>query len=136
LKTVRKVPAAPAVPKFWCAPSSPQALIPAKKRRPERDAALYCKKQNEIVLSALLAHLGEALAAVDGAVRLRLKGNLRLAAAGSANSGEVLTGTAGGVLAGIAAGLAALRLVLEAALSVELLLTGGEHELLAALFAH
>ena len=65
-----------------------------------------------------------------------LEGNLRLAAAGSANSGEVLAGAAGGVLASITAGLAALGLILEATLSVELLLTGGEHELLTALFAH
>ena len=64
------------------------------------------------------------------------KGTLGLAAAGSAGSGEILTGAAGGVLAGVAAGLAALGLVLEAALSIELLLTGGEHELLAALFAN
>ena len=87
------------------------------------------------MLSAL-AHLGEALAAVDRTVRLGLEGNLGLAAAGSANSGEILTGAAGGVLASITAGLAALGLVLEAALSVELLLTGGEHELVAALFAN
>ena len=85
---------------------------------------------------SLLSHLGEALAAIDRTVRLGLKGNLRLAAAGSANSGEILTGTTGGSLAGVAAGLAALGLVLEAALSIELLLTGGEHELLAALFAN
>ena len=57
-------------------------------------------------------------------------------AAGGADSGEILTGAAGRVLAGITAGLAPLGLVLEAALSVELLLTGGEHELLAALLAN
>ena len=84
----------------------------------------------------LLAHLGEALAAVDGTIRLGLEGNLRLAAAGSAGSGEILPGTTGSGLAGVTAGLAALGLVLEAALSVELLLTGGEHELVAALFAN
>ena len=64
------------------------------------------------------------------------KGTLSLAAAGGAGSGEVLTGAAGGVLAGVTAGLAALGLVLEAALRVELLLTGGENELVAALFAY
>ena len=57
-------------------------------------------------------------------------------AAGGADSGEILPGTAGRVLAGVTAGLAALGLVLEAALGVELLLTGGEHELLAALLAN
>ena len=93
-------------------------------------------KTGNSFLSLLLAHLSEALAAIHGTGRLRLEGNLSFAAAGSANSGKVLTGTAGCVLASVTAGLAALGLVLEAALSVELLLTGGEHELVAALLAH
>jgi hypothetical protein len=102
-----------------------------------RQALLFSKKQNEsFVQLALLTHLGEALAAIDRTVGLGLKRNLGLAAAGSANSGEVLAGTAGSVLASVTAGLAALGLVLEAALSIELLLTSGEHELLATLFAH
>jgi hypothetical protein len=84
----------------------------------------------------LLSHLREALAAVDRTVRLRLKRNSGLAAAGSAGSGEILAGATGSGLAGITAGLAALGLVLEAALRVELLLTGSEHELFAALFAN
>ena len=78
--------------------------------------------------------LGEAIAAVDRTVRLGLKGNL--AAAGGAGSREVLTGAASGVLARVTAGLAALGLVLEAALRIKLLLTGGENELVAALFAY
>jgi len=86
--------------------------------------------------SAVLAHLSEAGAAVNGTIALGLEGHLGLAAALSADSGEVLTGTAGGVLASVAAGLAALGLVLEAALSIELLLTGGENEFLATLFAN
>ena len=85
---------------------------------------------------ALFTHLGKALAAVNRAVGLGLKGNLRLTATSGAGGGEVLTGTTGGSLASVAAGLAALGLILEAALSVELLLTGGEHELLATLFAY
>ena len=89
-----------------------------------------------IVTILLLTHLCEALAAIYRAVRFRLERNASLAAASSTGSGEVLTGAAGRVLAGVTAGLAALRLVLEAALCVELLLTGGEHELLATLFAH
>jgi hypothetical protein len=40
------------------------------------------------------------------------------------------------VLAGVTAGLAALGLVYETLLSVELLLTGGKDELIAALFAY
>jgi len=86
--------------------------------------------------SALLSHLGEAVAAVDGTVGLGLERHSGLAAAGGAGGGEILPRTTGRVLAGVTASFAALRLVLEAALSVELLLTGGEHELVSALFAH
>ena len=84
----------------------------------------------------LVAHLSEALAAVNGTIGLGLEGNLCLTAATGASSGEELTGATGAVLAGITAGLAALGLVLEAALCVELLLTGGENEFVAALFAN
>lgn len=86
--------------------------------------------------SAILAHLGKAIAAIHRTVRFGLKRHLGLAAASSTNSGEILTGTAGSVLAGVTAGLAALRLILEAALSIEFLLTGGENELLTTLFAN
>ena len=95
-----------------------------------------CPFSSGIRRSGLLSHLCKALAAVDGTVRLGLEGNLGFAAAGSANSGKELTRAAGGVLASVTAGLAALRLVLEAALCVELLLTGGKNELFAALFAY
>ena len=84
---------------------------------------------------AVGTHLSEALAAEHGAVSLGLEGHLGLAAATGAGSGEELTGSTGSVLASVTAGLAALGLILEAALCVELLLTGGEHELAAALFA-
>ena len=100
------------------------------------DAISVQKTKLKSACQLLLAHLSEALAAVDGTIRLGLKGNLSLATASCANSGKVLTGTASSVLASVTAGLAALGLVLEAALCVELLLTGGEHELVAALFAH
>ena len=43
---------------------------------------------------------------------------------------------AGSGLAGIPASLAALRLILEASLCIEFLLSSGEHELVAALFAY
>ena len=85
---------------------------------------------------ALVAHLSEALAAEYGTVGLGLEGNLCLAAATGASSGEELTGATGGVLASVTASLAALGLVLQAALSVEFLLTGGENEFVAALFAN
>ena len=84
----------------------------------------------------IVLHASEAIAAVNGTIGLGLEGNASLAAAGSAGSGEVLTGTASSILASVTAGLAALRLILEAALCVELLLTGGEYELIAAFFAN
>ena len=86
--------------------------------------------------SALLPHLGKALAAIYGTIRLGLERNLCLAAAGSARSGEILAGTTGSILARITACLAALGLILEAALCIELLLTGGEYEFFTTLFAN
>ena len=83
----------------------------------------------------MLVSLSEALAAVNGSVITGLEGNLSLAAAACAYSCEHFT-LSSAVLLSVTASLAALGLVLEAALRIELLLTGGEHELLAALFAH
>ena len=102
-----------------------------------RQALFFSKKQNEsFVQLALLTHLGEALAAIDRTIGLGLKGNLGLAAAGSANSGEVLAGTAGSVLARVTAALAALRLVLETTLCVEFLLAGSEYKFLTTFLAY
>ena len=84
----------------------------------------------------LLSHLSKALAAVYRTIGLGLEGNLCLAAAACAGSGEELTGTTGVSLTGVTACLAALGLVLEATLCVEFLLTGGENEFVAALFAN
>ena len=77
-----------------------------------------------------------ALAAENGTVSLGLEGNLGLATATGADTGEELTGTTGSVLASVTACLAALGLVLEATLCVEFLLTGGENEFVAAHFAN
>jgi len=111
--------------------------IAIEKSREKRDARIAdVPKISNCKESALLAHLGKALAAVNRTIALGLKGNPSLAAAVGANRSEVLAGTAGSVLAGVTAGLAALGLILEAALSVELLLTGSEYELLAALLAN
>ena len=111
-------------------------MIPFSRKATKKDAQWASFFTDCLRSALLLAHLGEALAAVDRTVGLRLEGDTSLAAAGSAGSGEVLTGAAGRVLAGVTAGLAALRLILEAALRVELLLTGGKGELVAALFAY
>jgi len=82
----------------------------------------------------------EAIAAVNRTFVPGLEGNLASLAAFGADSIKQLTSTAGSgtasLLAGHTAGTAALRLVLEAALCVEFLLTGGENELLAAVFAN
>ena len=83
-------------------------------------------------------HLGEALAAVNRAIFTGSEGNAGFLAAGSADSGEHLSlglGSAA-VLAGVTAVSASLGLVLKASFSVELLLTGGENEFLAAVFAY
>ena len=84
---------------------------------------------------AVSTHLSEALAAENGTVRLGLEGNLCFAATTSTGSSEELTGTTGTVLASVTAGLAALGLIQETTLSVELLLASSENEFIAALFA-
>ena len=107
--------------------------IPTKNRTAKCDPG-FCLFYYSVL--AVSTHLSEALAAENGTVGLGLEGNLCLAAATAAGSGEELTGTTGIVLACVTASLAALGLVLEAALCVEFLLTGGENEFVAALFAN
>ena len=85
----------------------------------------------------LSSSVSKAIAAVDGAITAGLEGNLALLAALGANCiihGALGTGSL--ALTGSTAGSAALGLVLEAALCVELLLTGGENEFVAAIFAN
>ena len=80
---------------------------------------------------------GEALAAVDGTIALGDEGNSRGLAAGGTGRLEHLAGSGSAVgLAGGAALTAAGGLVLEALFSVELLLTGGEHEFGTAIAAN
>ena len=81
---------------------------------------------------------GKALAAVDGAVFLRLEGNLGGLSAFSANSVEHLTRSAGSTagLTRLTAGLAAGGLVLESLFGIEFLFTGSENELSATVFAY
>ena len=81
-----------------------------------------------------------ALAAIDGSVVLRDERHAgrsaTLRAGGLVHFALLsLTVSRAAVLAGDAAGLAAGRLVLEALLRVELLLTSGEHKFLATVFA-
>ena len=85
------------------------------------------------------AAIAEAVAAVDRTIVAGLKGHFAGLAALSAHGVKHLTGGvvvgAGDAFAGITAGFAALGLIGEAFLSIELLLTGGENEFLSAILA-
>jgi hypothetical protein len=117
---------------FFCTEGSHwQPVLPAKKQ--DQPFGWSCPFQLQLAVGT---HLSEALAAENGTIGLGLEGNLCLTTATSAGSGEELTGATGSVLASVTASLAALGLVLEAALCVEFLLTSGENELIAALFAN
>ena len=80
----------------------------------------------------LLSHCSKALAAVYGSVVLGLEGDLGFATAVGTYGSEELLLRLACVLSGVTACLAALGLVLEASLGIELLLAGGEGELLSA----
>ena len=82
----------------------------------------------------LLLHSSVALAAVYGSVVLGLERNFCFAAAVCANSSEEFLSCLTGILSCITAGLASLRLVLESALCIELLLACGENEIVSAVF--
>jgi hypothetical protein len=101
------------------------------ERMPEK--ASFHQRKLEL-LSSL--HLSEAIAAVNRTITLGLERYASLATACCAGSSEELTGTTSGVLASVTACLAALGLILEAALCVELLLAGGEYEFCAAFLAY
>ena len=93
-------------------------------------------KSDVLHLCLLFFHFCKAFAAIDGTVRLGLKRNAGLAAAGSAGGSEELSGATSSILSGVTASLAALGLILEASFSIKLLLTGGKHEFLTAFFAN
>ena len=106
-------------------------LFPHTKKRRRFLGAVFLQK-----LLTLGTHLSEALAAVYGTVGLGLEGNLCNTTAAGANGVVQHAGSAGIVLASVTAISAALGLVLETLLSVEFLLTCGENEFIAALFAN
>jgi hypothetical protein len=116
----------PAEPVVYCAKAT------KKSPRHCRGDFLTFNANRELLAGS---HLREALAAIHRAICLRLKGNTSFAAAHCAGGYEILAGCTGSVLARVAAALAALGLILEAALCVKLLLTGGENEILSAFFA-
>ena len=108
---------------------------PSKKRKtPPKRTAFSCARlfEQKSVVSVL-----EALAAVDGAIVVRLEGNLALLATVGAGSVEHLAGRSLTALSltGVAAITASLGLVGEALLGVELLLAGGENEFASAILA-
>ena len=77
----------------------------------------------------------EALAAVNGSVAAGLESELSFAATLGANCHEILALASLSILSLVAACLAALRLILEALFSIELLLARREDEFLAAISA-
>ena len=90
-----------------------------------------------VFVGQLSSSICEAIAAVDRTVAAGLEGDLAFLTALGANCiVHDALGTSSDTLAGCTAGSAALGLVFEAALCVELLLTGGEDELLAAILAN
>ena len=111
------------------------SLLNTKKEALAKASASLYSKNNQPKL-AVFTHLSEAIAAVNGTVRLGFERNLSFAAASCANCGEEFTGTTSSVLASITASLAALGLILEAAFSVEFLFTSGENEFVTAFFAY
>ena len=88
-----------------------------------------------ITVLLCVASCFEARAAINGSVAGGLECKLSLAAALRAGSDKVLTLASLCVLFLVAASLAALRLILKALLSVELLLAGCEYKLRAAISA-
>jgi len=79
--------------------------------------------------------LREAITAINRSLTFRLKGYFSLLPAIGTGGRKILSGAAGGGFSGVSATLAPLRLVLEPALGIELLLTGCECEFFATLFA-
>jgi len=84
---------------------------------------------------SVTASCGKAFTAVNGLAFGRIEGHFASFSAVSADSIKHLSGASRSGLACIAAGFASLGLVLEALLCIEFLLTGGEHEIIAAFFA-
>jgi len=77
----------------------------------------------------------KALAAVDSLAFGRIEGHLALLATVRTDSGEHFSRSLLRVLSCGTALLASLGLVFKALRSIEFLLTGGEHEIVAAIFA-
>jgi hypothetical protein len=116
-------------------------------RRIRKKASIYLKKQKK--MRGFTAHLfcllqegelvassdSKALAAIYSLTLGGVERNLAFLTAVCTNSREHLSCALCTVLAGITACLASLGLVLEALLCIEFLLTGGEHEIVAAILA-
>jgi len=90
---------------------------------------------HSIALPLCFLFFGKAVAAIDRPVLPRAERHFGLAPAGSTYSGKHLTLSPCVGLALVSAGLTALGLVYEASFGVKILLTGGEDELAATLFA-
>src|SRR5699024_8667127 len=118
-----------------------QKTAAKRVRRTGEPAAAHPFQKSSVQVPAesadsVLAHLGEALAAVDRTILAGLERHLAGLAAAGADSVVHLTLATGLVLHGSAAVLAALGLILKATAGVELLLTGSPNELFAAFLAN
>lgn len=81
-------------------------------------------------------HFRKALATVYRPVLSGFEGNFRLFPTAGANSSEHLSFRSRIVFTCVTAGLTSLRLIYEAFFRIKLLLTGGEYEFRATLFAN
>ena len=89
-----------------------------------------------VCLYLLAAATCKAVTAEYRTIRFRLERNASFLAAICTDSGEIFSRSAGRVFAGVTAGLATLRLVLETALCIKLLLTCGKNEFFSAFLAY
>lgn len=114
----------------------PERIARAREKGALRKALPLCHALVEDLPLLFATHLSETVAAINGTVALRLKGNPCFPAAVGASGSKELSGATGRIFAGVTAGLAALRLILETVFRVKLLFTGGEHELIATFFTY
>ena len=86
--------------------------------------------------SAIVSHLGEALAAINRAILTGTEGNLRFFSTGCANRCEHFLVLPQIVLPGRTALLTSLRLILKAFFRIKFLLAGSEYELVPTVLAY
>ena len=119
--------------------SPPSAVLASVFSKPSQKNRRRLKSRllSKALIELFAFHFCKAVAAINRAVFSRLKRNACFRTAGSAGCGEHFSlGLCTAVFARHTALFASLRLVLEAFLSIELLFTGSEYELRAAVFTN